>query len=135
MCGHSCFLVPAGVVNRDKNTGLVEAGVLDSKNQVAGFIAEAMPGFPHAETGNRRSKQKIKKSCVCVINIYFYIFLFIFSIRLYAGLKGGQKFREVGTDWYLKGDKSSGLDKKGTKVPGVSVVAEIGTLPPLIFHN
>lgn len=65
-------------------TGLVEAGVLDNKIVVAGFIAEAKPGFPHAETGNRRSKQKIRNSCVCVINIYFYIFYIIFSYILFV---------------------------------------------------
>jgi len=50
--------VPAGLLNNDIFTGLVEAGGLDNKIVVAGFIAEAKPGFPHAETGNRRRKQK-----------------------------------------------------------------------------
>lgn len=70
--------MPAGVVNRDKSSGLVEAGGLDNKIVVAGFIAEAKPGFPHAETGNRRSKQKNKKF-VCVRDKYIFLyFLYYF---------------------------------------------------------
>lgn len=84
--------MPAGLLTTDIFTGLVEAGGLDSRNQVAGFIAEAKPGFPHAETGNRRSKQKNKKF-VCVRDKYIFLYFYIiFSIRLCAGLKRGQNF-------------------------------------------
>jgi hypothetical protein len=60
------FFSAGGLANYGQIYRLIEAGVLDNKIVVAGFIAEAKPGFPHAETGNRRSKQKIKNSCVCV---------------------------------------------------------------------
>ena len=95
MCGHSCFLVPAGLLTTDIFTGLVEAGGLDNKIVVAGFIAEAKPGFPHAETGNRRSKQKNKKF-VCVRDKYIFLyFLYYFFLYIVRG-NYGQKSRKYG---------------------------------------
>ena len=69
--------------------------MLDNKIGVAGFIAEAKPGFPHAETGNRRSKQKNKKF-VCVRMIYIFLyFLYYFFLYIVRG-NYGQKSRNYG---------------------------------------